>query len=221
MGNFLPRHVLDSSFLWGYVHFPSWNYVFPLTHDFCWLPFHVVCILWAGKETFKRLEAAAGCKVTGAGNGLGQAQSCKSVKCIAHNFLVPALLGSRALLGWMSSQHENSWIWCFFCLQGNGAHLRQEWYVLPRGHQPPDFSVAFPSCSLKDLVLHPTECPVIYFRGTEQVGTLSCSAALLNGQIQGERIFEWLRVLCFSVSTAYWRLSSFFHLGTWKRFLFL
>lgn len=118
MGNFLPRDILDSPFLWGYVHFPSWNYVFPWTHDFCGLPLHLVCRLWAGKETFKWLEAAAGCKVTGADSGLAQAQSCKSAKCIAHNFLVPALLGSRALLGWMSSQHANPWIWCSFCLQG-------------------------------------------------------------------------------------------------------
>lgn len=117
-GNFLPRDILDSPFLWGYVHFPSWNYVFPWTHDFCGLPLHLVRRLWAGKETFKWLEAAAGCKVTGADSGLAQAQSCKSAKCIAHNFLVPALLGSRPLLGLMSSQHANPWIWCSFCLQG-------------------------------------------------------------------------------------------------------
>lgn len=152
------------------------------------------CILWAGKETFKWFDAAAGCKATGADSGLAQAQGCKSVKCIAHNFLVPALLGSRALLGWMSSQRASSWIWCSFCLQGEwGLPLPR---MVPQGHQPPDCSVAFPSCGLKDLVLHPTKCPVIYFGCTEQVGTPCWSAAVLNGKTHGERTSEGTVLLC-------------------------
>lgn len=57
------------------------------------------CVLRAGKEISASLEAATACKVTRADSGLVRAQSCKSLKCIAHNFLVPALLGSGAPLG--------------------------------------------------------------------------------------------------------------------------
>lgn len=100
MGNFLPRDILDSSFLLHLLcAFSFLELCFPFSSWFLQTSFPPCIHIVSWKETFKWLEAAAGCKVTGADSGLAQAQSCKSVKCIAHNFLVPALLGSRALLG--------------------------------------------------------------------------------------------------------------------------
>lgn len=98
VGNFLS---MDSSVSWGDVHFLPQNLIFLLTqtHDFCRLHFHLACVLWSGKEIFKWFEAAPDCQVTRADSGPAHAESCKSLKCIAHNFLVPALLGSGALLG--------------------------------------------------------------------------------------------------------------------------
>lgn len=137
------------------MHFLPWNYILLLiwTHDFCRLHFCLVCVFWDGKEIFKLFEAAADCKVTKADGGLVHTQSCKSFKYIAHNFLVPALLGSRVSLG-MSSWYVNSWVWCFFCLQRqwDSPLLRWgEWYGLPQGHHSPDFIVVFPSCSFRIL----------------------------------------------------------------------
>lgn len=51
------------------------------------------------KKSLNGLKLPLTVKVTRADSGLAHADSCKSLKCIAHNFLVPALLGSRALLG--------------------------------------------------------------------------------------------------------------------------
>lgn len=155
---------------------------------------------WAEKEIFKWFEAAADCKVTRADSGLAHAQSCKSLKCIAHNFLVPALLGSRAPLGWMSSQRVSSWVWCSFCLQGKwGLPLPRggERYGLPQGHQPPDFTVAFPSCSSRDLVFPPSrKMPGTLFR----VGSPCSSSCFLDGQTHRAKVSEGLRALCFRVS---------------------
>lgn len=144
---------------------------------------------------------------------------------------MPALLGSGALLGWMSSRHARSWVWCSFCLQGKqGSSLSRqwEWYRLPQGYQLPNFIVAFPSCSLRHLVVPPPpKMPSAFFQVCRVGENCPFQCCFLNGRTCGKgslsdagNCVSMCPLVTWGKTPQAWEKSSLFHPGTaWKRFL--